>query len=170
VFKIRGKRQKKTTKKREIGLASMLGSVCATSKERHELVNIAKELGLATKPDEIRYDICEGIKDKLLFLEKYSTTKKKNKMTYVIVPSNHPKYKFPYNLEDRKDHIINGIKEKIKFKIDLNVKENHSKIQGETVTTYEIQINNSTNLEDFSDVLRGYGFVLQGKKWIVIVD
>ena len=43
------------------------------------------------------------IKDKLIELEKYS--KGKNKMTYIMVPSNHPTLKFPLNLEDRIEYI-----------------------------------------------------------------
>ena len=170
VFKIREKRKKHSDKKRETGLASLLGSVCATSKDRAVLVNIAKDLGVNTKNEETRFDICENIKDKLLFMEKYSTYKKKNKMTYMIVPSNHPKYKFPFNIEDRKDHIVNNIKEKIKFKIELSVKELQSKVQGENITFYSIELTNNNDITEFADFLRSIGFILQGKKWIIIVD
>ena len=45
--------------------------------------------------------ICNEIRDKLLFLEKYSTSKDGNKITYMMIPLNHPIYPFPYNLEDR---------------------------------------------------------------------
>lgn len=170
VFKIREKRKKVVVKKREIGLSSMLGSVCATSKDREVLVKYAKDLDVVTNDGETRSDICENIQGKLLFLEKYSTSKKKNKMTYMIIPSNHPKYKFPYNLEDRKDHIVNSIKEKIKFKIDLSVRETHSKIQNENITTYTIELTNNNDLNDFADFLKTLGFVLNGKKWTVDVD
>ena len=170
VFKIREKRPKILTKKRGTGLSSIFGSVCATSKDREFLINIAKELKLLVKHEETRFDICEHIKDKLLFLEKYSSTKKKNKLTYVMIPSNHPTYKFPYNLEDRKDYIINNIKEKIKFKIDLNVKDIKIKVSGEDVVTYIIEILHTENLNEFSSFMKTIGFTLQGKKWIINID
>ena len=170
VFKIREKRKKHSDKKRETGLASLLGSVCATSKDRAVLVDIAKDLNVNTKKEETRFDICENIKDKLLFLEKYGTSKKKTKMTYMIIPRNHPKLKFPYNIEDRKDHIVNSIKEKIKFKLDLSVKELHSKVQGENVIFYSIELENTKDVSEFTDFLRSLGFVIHGKKWIIIVD
>ncbi len=47
--------------------------------------------------------------NKLIELEKYSTGK--NKMTYVMVPSNHPIYFFPLNLEDRAEFIKNKVHE-----------------------------------------------------------
>lgn len=170
VFKIREKRPKILTKKRSTGLSSIFGSVCATSKDREFLVNIAEELKLSVKYEETRFDICEHIKDELLFLEKYSSTKKKNKLTYVMIPSNHPIYKFPYNLEDRKDYIINDIREKIKFKIDLNVKEVKTKIQKIDVITYVIEIAHTSNLMEFSSFMETLGFTLQGKKWIINID
>mgnify|MGYP000619053226 CR=1 FL=1 len=45
--------------------------------------------------------------DKLLELEKYS--KGKDKITYIMIPKNHPKYKFPFNLEDRTEYIKNKV-------------------------------------------------------------
>lgn len=170
VFKIREMRKKNISKKREIGLFTMLGSVCATSKEKELLVKIAKDIGLTFPDSATRFAICDSIRDRLLFLEKYSSSKKKNKVTYMIIPSNHPVYKFPYNLEDRKDHILNKIKEKIKFKLDIDVKEIPFKVQNETMTTYEITIVNTKDLGDFADYIKSLGFELEGKKWIVKID
>jgi ABC-type lipoprotein export system ATPase subunit len=170
IFKIRERRPKILVKKRSTGLSSIFGSVCATSKDRNFLINIAKELDIVAKYEETRFDICEHIKERLLFLEKYSTSKKKNKFTYVMIPSNHPKYKFPYNLEDRKDYVINDIREKIKFKIDLNIKDIKTKLNGEGIITYVIEITNNENLKDFDTFLKSLGFELEGKKWIIKID
>lgn len=61
--------------------------------------------------DEIR----KYILNLLLLLEKYSFDIEKK--TFIIIPSNHEKYPFPYNLEDR----INAIKYKIEsFKFSNN--------------------------------------------------
>jgi hypothetical protein len=61
---------------------------------------------------------------KLIELEKYSTGK--NKKTYIMIPSNHPKYLFPLNLEDRTDFIKNKVSsilnKKINFKQNINDK------------------------------------------------
>ena len=121
LFKIRDKRAKILNKKRGTGIPSLKGSVC-TTKTKDYLNKVAKSLDLNVKNLYGRDDICNVIKDKMLYLEKYSTAKDKNKLTYVIVPSNHPTYKFPYNLEDRIDFIINKIKLEIKDKITVNIK------------------------------------------------
>ncbi len=104
VFKIREKREKILDKKRGTGIPSLKGAVCATSKQKEYLEELAKDLGIKLPSKELtRDDICNNIKDKLVELEKYSTGK--NKITYIMVPKNHPKYKFPLNLEDRVDYI-----------------------------------------------------------------
>lgn len=104
VFKIREKREKILEKKRGTGIPSLKGAVCATSKEKEYLETLAKNVGVKKNTkDSTRDNLCESIKDKLIELEKYS--KGKNKMTYIMVPSNHPTLKFPLNLEDRLEHI-----------------------------------------------------------------
>ena len=55
----------------------------------------------------------------MLEKEKYATDKEKNKMTYVRLPANHPKYPFPYNLEDRIKYIITKIRSEVKHAIDI---------------------------------------------------
>ena len=57
----------------------------------------------------------------MLEKEKYSTDKDKNKMTYIRIPANHPKYPFPYNLEDRIKYLIGKIRTEIKHTIDITV-------------------------------------------------
>lgn len=170
IFKIRSKRDKVLDKKRGTGIVSMFGSVCATAKPREELVQIANGLSVKSKPEDIRFDICENIKDRLLFLEKYSSSRKKNKLTYVMIPKNHPIFPFPYNLEDRRDFTLMAIKEKIKFKLDINVKDIKGKINGEDITSFVIEISNNNNLNEFSDFLKATGFKLESKKWIMRID
>src|SRR5690606_11903323 len=111
VFKIRERRDKILEKKRGTGIPSLKGAVCATSKDKMYLENKAKEIGVIIDENDTRIDICNKIRDRLLFLEKYGTSKKKNKITYIMIPNNHPLYKFPYNLEDRVNHIIAQIKD-----------------------------------------------------------
>jgi hypothetical protein len=170
VFKIREKRPKILAKKRKTGLFSMFGSVCATSKDKKYLENVAKELKIKVNSNAVRFDICETIKDELLKREKYGTTKKKNKFTYVMIPKNHKVYIFPYNLEDRKNYIINDIKDKIKFKLDLKVKEIKKVIKNESITEYIIEIKDSKNLKEFSKLLTSHQFKKIGKNWLLAID
>lgn len=126
VFKIRGKREKILDKKRATGIPSLKGAVCATSKQKEYLEKIAKDLKIKGIPKDItRDDLCNNIMDKLIELEKYS--KGKEKMTYIMVPTNHPKYLFPLNLEDRVEYIKNKVSnilnQKIAFKESINNKK-----------------------------------------------
>lgn len=126
VFKIREKREKILDKKRATGIPSLKGAVCATSKQKEYLEDIAKDLGIKNNPREItRVDLCINIMDKLIELEKYS--KGKDKKTYIMIPSNHPKYLFPLNLEDRLEYIKNKVSnilnKKITFKETVDNKK-----------------------------------------------
>ncbi len=60
--------------------------------------------------------------EKLIELEKYS--KGKNKITYIMVPSNHPTLKFPLNLEDRVEYIKNNVNKILSKNITFNEKTN----------------------------------------------
>jgi len=168
IFKIREKRPKFLTKKRNIGLSSVFGSVCSTSKSRETLEKIAKHLDIKTEHINTRSDICNFIKDKLLFLEKYSTGK--NNITYIMTPINHPIYPFPYNLENRTKMILSKIKDKIKFTLNISKKKIKKKIQNSDVITYIITISHNNNLQEFSDFLKSLGFNLLDNKWILNID
>ena len=112
IFKIRVKREKILDKKRGTGISSFKGADCSISKNKKYLYNIAKKIGIPNISNISRNNICSLIKDRLLFLEKYGSDKSKlkiPKLTYIIIPNNHPIYPFPYNLEDRVDYIISNI-------------------------------------------------------------
>lgn len=125
IFKIREKREKILDKKRGTGIPSIKGAVCATSKEKEYLESLAKNIGVKKINKNItRDDICELIKDKLIELEKYS--KGKNKMTYIMVPSNHPTFKFPLNLEDRVEYLKTSTNKILSKNITFSEKINSS--------------------------------------------
>ena len=171
VFKIREKRGKILEKKRGTGIPSLTGAVCSTSKNRKYLEKIAKKIDIKLTGVETRTNICEKIKNKLLFLEKYSTTKKKNKVTYIMIPKNHPKYIFPYNLEDRVEYIVDKIREKIKFKLDINIKSiKHSEGIYKNLTIYEITIKHNTRLDDFKEFLKSLGGKLVKGNWVLKIE
>lgn len=170
VFKIRDKRSKILDKKRGTGIPSLMGAVCKTSKSREQLESICHDLNIKFDNFKTRDSICSAVQKRLLFLEKYSTAKKKNKVTYIMIPKNHPVYPFPYNLEDRKDHIINDIKSKIKFDIDLKIIEKNVVVDGTNVINYQLEITNSSKLADFKDVFVNNGAELVKNKWIIKIE
>lgn len=136
VFKIREKRDKILEKKRGTGIPSLKGAVCATSKQKEYLESLAKDLGITIKNKDVtRTDLCNNIMEKLIELEKYS--KGKNKITYIMIPNNHPKYKFPLNIEDRityvKDSVSKLLSKNIKFKENIKNKEMEIKFKIEKV-------------------------------------
>lgn len=172
VFKLRKKRGKILDKKRGSGIFSMYGSVCFNSFKKEELIKIAKSLDIKLDKNEssVRESICEIIRDRLLFLEKYGTDKNKDKFTYVMIPKNHKTFKFPYNLEDRKDYIINNLKKEFGDSVNVSVKENKKKIKDVNVTEYILEIKNSDKLKEYEKFLKENGFLLDKGMWVIIVD
>ena len=83
-----------------------------------------------------------------------------------MIPVNHPKYKFPYNLEDRVDYIIDRIKSQIKYKININVKP--EKIKDGTI--YKIIIKDDDKIQDFTDLLESLGAEKVKNEWIINVN
>ena len=169
IFKIREKRDKILEKKRGTGIPSIRGAVCSTSKDKNYLINIAKSLNIELNKNnqKTRGHLCNVIKDKLLLLEKYSTNKNKNKMTYIMIPKNHPVYIFPYNLEDRAKYILDSIKDKIKFPLDIDVKKNKLSLDNiQDSCKYTISIANSSKIDDFKTFFTNLGASLKNNKWI----
>jgi hypothetical protein len=166
VFKIREKRAKILEKKRGTGIPSLKGAVCATSKEKKYLDKLAKKLSVTFDKDDTRHDICNGIKDKLLFMEKYGTDKNKTKYTYVMIPKNHPKYPFPYNLEDRMIHLMKDIKKRIKFKLDVKNKIEKTK-KG---VVHIMQIKHNKALDEFKDYFKSVNAILKNNVWTIKME
>ena len=164
VFKIREKRGKVLDKKRGTGIPSLKGAVCFTSKDRQYLTDIAKLVGVNTDKSQTRSSICDLIREKMLELEKYGTEKDKNKLTYVIIPFNHPKHPFPYNLEDRVEYIVNKLKEKIRFKINIKIDK-----KGDKKPEYFIEIKCSNNIEEYNSLIKGIGGTIKNNVINVIV-
>lgn len=119
IFKIRQARAKILEKKRATGIFTFKGAVCKTAKDRKYLEKIARELDIKIDKNIVRIKICDIIKSKLLLWEKYQTGN--TKITYIIIPLNHPFYPFPYNLEDRTHYIINEIKKSLKINFSHSI-------------------------------------------------
>ncbi len=128
VFKIREKREKILEKKRGTGIPSLKGAVCATSKQKEYLEELAKDVGIKLNVKDLtRDDICNSIMNKLIELEKYSTGNKK--ITYIMIPKNHPKLKFPLNLEDRAEFIKNEVNKLLSTNIKFTEKSKDKQIE-----------------------------------------
>ena len=172
IFKIREQKSKTATKKRGTGIPTFTGSTCHSSKDKKYLIKVAKAIGLTDFNTDTRINICEAIRLRMLYLEKYSTDKEGNKKTWMIIPYNHPRYKFPLNLEDR----VNGIIEKLDEKINTNVEIKKSDfglfedVRDKRFIKYELSFNTKPEWDMFIDLFSSLGFVLTGKTWSQIVE
>ena len=178
VFKIREPRAKVLDKKRGTGIPTLKGAVCSTSKDKEYLVNILKKLPkndiIEVKKSKTRDSLCKLIKNKLLFLEKYSTSKDKNKLTYIMIPSNHDELDFPFNLEDRIKDKINKINKIINRNINITVNKSKNGIflnkRNKDLLKYTIILDNSKYIKDNEKSIKNLGFKLIDNKWELIVE
>lgn len=163
IFKMRERKKAYSGKKRGTGIQTLTGTVCYNSQHRETLVKILKKLDI--KPTSTsRVNMCLDIRNALMELEKYSTERAGNKMTYVIVPSNHKTIPFPYNLEDRKEYIINKINEEIKKNLSITV---DTKTESNK-PYYVINIKASKD-GDYDTVMKKYNAELVGDKYVITV-
>ena len=181
VFKVREPLLKNTNKKRGVGMPTITGAVCANAKTKEYLIKMVERMPYIDKKEIKRIEeltrdeICDEIKLKLLFLEKYSTTKDNNKLTYVMVPKKLPSYPFPYNLEDRIKYIKNKI---------MEISDNHNIVittrnikNGEFMgekdkeyPNYEISFKDSKYFKNKEKELESIGFKLLKDKWIMVLS
>ena len=176
LFKIRPKQQKQNTdieKKRGTGIYNFKGAVCSTAKSKPELLKIVKDLPNVNK-DEIkmvdklsREDICNFIRDKLLFLEKYSVSNDNNKVTYIMVPNNHPTIPFPLNLEDRIKYIISNINKIVGRNVDIIVKKYKN---DKNLLSYELTFINEKFIADYISHIERLGFIINNNIWKLNLD
>ena len=174
LFKIRSQIGKIDNKKRGTGIPTLKGAVCATSKDKEYLMRIIKKIPNLSSSEITRIksltrdEICNEIRDKLLYLEKYSTSKDNNKITYVMIPANHPYYPFPYNLEDRIKHYIKETNIICQRDIDVKVKKiNDEKSEG--LVSYELILPNEKFISSNNEIinsLKKIGYKLVSNNWI----
>jgi hypothetical protein len=173
LFKIRPPRAKNLDKKRGTGIYTFKGAVCSTSKDKNYLMRLIKNIPNITKDDIkhinslIREQICLELRDRLLFLEKYSTSKDGNKITYMMIPKDHPQYPFPYNLEDRVKFIINQLNKIREGNVDSLVKKQKDKKNN---MIYEITFTNDNFFKGIISPLEKLGFKLKDNTWTMIIE
>jgi len=171
VFKIREKLPKILDKKRGTGIPSLKGAVCSTSKSKEYLEEIAHKIGLKFDDGLTRGDICQLIEKEMLLKEKYSTDSAKNKFTYVRLPSNHPLYPFPYNLEDRMRTLIQSIRSSVKHTLDIKTTTINKKTEPEKgKPSYQITITRNPKLEEYDSLMKKFGAVQDKTSWTIMVE
>jgi hypothetical protein len=154
VFKIRKSIDKNTQElsetKRGIGIIKQKGSTCE-DKEKSEILAYLKQLKITNfDKNDSRQVLCEILKQSLIYLEKYN----KENITYLIIPYNHPTLEFPLNIHDRKDTILNKLKED-NFKVNVDTSKNK----------YIISVKS-----DREDTLRSLGFKKEGSYFIKVIN
>jgi len=171
VFKIRESLPKVLDKKRGTGIPSLKGAVCSTSKSREYLEQLANKLGITIPKEMIRTDICNNIKENMLLKEKYATDATKDKITYVRIPSNHPLYQFPYNLEDRVKYLVQRIRQSIKHIVNIKTNRIIKKTGPEKgMPSYEIIIERNKTLSEYDELMKKMGATIKDKQWIIRLE
>mgnify|MGYP001182436900 CR=1 FL=1 len=172
IFKIREQKSKYTNKKRGTGIPSLKGSVCFSSKDKKYLIKVAKAIGLTNFNTDTRTHICEAIRLRMLYLEKYSTNKDDNKLTWLIIPYNHPEYPFPLNLEDRIEKITDQLTEKINVKISVKSMDNgiFEGTRDAKFKKYEMKFTTKPEWDMHKETFLRLGFKLNGNSWIMMVE
>lgn len=172
IFKIREQKTKYSNKKRGTGIPSLKGSVCYSSKDKKYLIKVAKAIGLKDFNTDTRINICEAIRLRMIYLEKYSTVSDNNKLTWLIIPYNHPVYPFPLNLEDRIEKIITQVNEKINVKIAIKTTDNgiFENVRDKKFKKYELKFTMKPEWNLYTNLFVKIGFKLTNNIWTMIVE
>ena len=173
IFKIRDKLLKNKQVKRGTGIQSMKGSVCYSSKDKNELKNMSNKININFTNSLSRFDTCDFIKEKLLYLEKYSEGK--DKMTYIIIPNNHERYLFPFNLFDRIKYIEDEFNKLENANIKISFKKDNNGIflnkRDKKYTRYLVEFNYKENISKNTKLfLKKYGIEFDKNKYKGIIE
>jgi len=171
IFKLRRKKDKNLEKKRGTGIPSIKGAVCGTSNDKSELIQIAKKIGgIETKKLKNKVDNCMAIRNRLLYLEKYSTGK--DNKTYMIIPANHKTYNHPLNLENRIELIEEKLKNILDKNIKLDIKKEFNGIfegkRDKSFVKYVLTFDNKTSYD--KKIINKYNFKLDNKKYKLVLE
>jgi superfamily II DNA or RNA helicase len=171
LFKLRPKINKTNSKKRATGVYNFKGAVCFNSKSKSELLSIISKLPNTDKSEIKTYEnksreaICDIIKDKMIHLEKYTVSGDK-KITYIMVPYNHPIYPFPLNLEDRVKYTITKLNNIVGRSADVLVKKHKNK---DDTLYYELILDNDKYLDNYKTQIESMGFQLEKNVWKYLI-
>lgn len=181
VFKVRPPLKKTGDKKRGTGIYSLTGATCSTSKDKPFLLGVIKKLEKQlenqynknfSNKKNTREDMCSYIMNMLLFLEKYSTTKDGNKITYIMIPKDHPLYEFPYNLEDRIKYSLQQIKNITQREFQHTVIKGSDGVFNEekNMKSYTVEIKNDKYMEEHKNSIEKLGFKLIKSNYVIKIE
>ena len=181
IFKVRPPLKKIGVKKRGTGIYSLTGATCSTSKDKPFLLGVIKKLEKQLENQyskklvstiKTREDMCSHIMNMLLFLEKYSTTKENNKITYIMIPIDHPLYRFPYNLEDRIKYILQQVKDitQREFQHTVQKGSDGSFNDIKNLKSYIVEIKNDKYMEEHKKEIEKLGFKLNKSNYVITVE
>jgi hypothetical protein len=173
IFKLRNKKSKNVKAKRGEGIQSLKGAVCHTSNDKDDIKKMFKTLDIKYNKELTRIDLCDLIKEKLLYLEKYSTGK--NNKTFTIVPFNHDKFIFPYNLEDRIRYVRDKFNIYEKSKISFNISKKKNGIflnkRDKNLPSYEVSFTYKDKIsKNTQELLDKYNFIKKNNNYTSIFE
>jgi superfamily II DNA or RNA helicase len=171
VFKLREKQHDANNKRRSAS-ASVKGAICYTAKEKNELLDLAKQLGIKDVNSKVasRNSLCDLIKNRLLFLEKYED----DNVVYMIVPNNHPEYPFPLRLTDRIEHINKKVNRLLYTSVAFEKrKQDNGIFEGKReigLSRYSIKFKHHPDYIKHKTELESMGFELNNDTWMAMVE
>jgi hypothetical protein len=140
----------------------------------NKLQKLVPDVKIKSTKKTNRINICDEIRSYLLYLEKYSTSKDKNKNTYMMIPADHPTLAFPYNLEDRVKYILNQVKSIIQREYNYNVLKGKNSTFNDfnlsKLPSYIIDIKINKYIESNMKKLLDLGFKKDSNKLIFIIE
>lgn len=157
IFKVRTKRSKILTKKRQTGVPSFKGAECRVAKDKETLMTMSLSLNLKPDSEDVRSTICEAIRDKLYDLEAFTPASKK--ITYMIIPANHPTIPFPLNLEDRVDRIVEDIRSATKTFLKHEIEKIPYKGRFKDIKYAKYVIKFGKEAKEYMEILKAYAAV-----------
>lgn len=165
VFKLRETRPRRQRQ----GSVSVKGAICYTAKEKDELLEIVKKLNIKNKSNT-RIGLCDLIKNRLLYLEKYENDDK----VYIIIPINHPKYPFPLRLTDRIEYINKKVNRLLYTSVTFEKKKQDNGIfEGErdlNLPRYSIKFKHQAEFSKHQEELQEMGFKLSDDVWHAMIE
>jgi hypothetical protein len=170
-FKLREKIIKNLDKQRQTGLATDKGAVCVTAKSKGYLKKLAKKLDIDTNNIKKRTHYCAAIQHDFYLKEKYSVGK--DKLTYLKIPFNHPKYEFPLNLQDRVDDRINRLNKKIPITLKIKTHKIKKKTGPEKGRpSYKIIIKETAKLGEYKKIIMDMNgeYNKKDKEYVILLE
>ena len=91
-----------------------------------------------------------------------------------MIPANHKKIPFPFNLEDRVNFTLAKVKTIVNKDVNFNIKKLDNGIfidlRNKNLARYEITFDNKSSFDKVKKDLKNIGFKLEKNKWIMLIE